>query len=152
MLHPFTPFVTEALWRRLKAAATDFSPDFAPAQGWEESLIIAKWPETGTVFPDPDEAAIAGLTLVQEIIRAIRNIRTEKNVKAGQKLPALIAAGEDRALFEEMRVVLAALASLDAGALTIVDRSDEAAPEGTLSRSSSSKTVSAGTLIRTKTL
>lgn len=137
LLHPFTPFVTEALWRRLKAAAADFSPAFAPAQGWEESLMIAKWPEVGAVFADPDEDAIAGLTLVQEVIRAIRNIRTEKNVKAGQKLPALIAAGEDRALFEEMRAVLAALASLDAGALTIVDKSEDAASEGTLSTAAS---------------
>lgn len=135
LLHPFTPFVTEALWRHLRAAAIDKSGALAPAGGWEDSLIIAKWPEPGTVCR-VEESAIAEMTLVQDVIRAIRNIRTEKNVKAGLRVPAVIAAGEDSALFEGLRDVLSVLAALDPDRLEIV-RALDAAPAGALSTAAS---------------
>ena len=31
---------------------------------------------------------------MQEMVRAIRNLRAEKNVKPGKKLPAVFAAGD----------------------------------------------------------
>ncbi len=45
LLHPFTPYVTEELWGRLKQAAQQASEALTPKGGWEEALIVARWPE-----------------------------------------------------------------------------------------------------------
>ena len=45
LLHPFTPYVTEAMWGYLKQICVEDFPAFAPEDGWEDALIIAKWPE-----------------------------------------------------------------------------------------------------------
>ena len=57
-----------------------------------------------------------------DIVRAIRNFRTEKNVKPGTKLEALIAAGEKRSLLQDQASVIAALAHLDKDKITISDK------------------------------
>jgi valyl-tRNA synthetase len=82
LLHPFTPYVTEALWGHLKTVAIDQSEAFAPASGWEEALIIAKWPEA-ELTSDSDQVAVKDMLMIQDVIRAVRNIRTEKNIKPG---------------------------------------------------------------------
>ena len=127
LLHPFTPFVTEELWGHLRTAVLD-SPLADLAKPWPEALIIAPWPE-----PRPEEdweaAKSADFALVQEVVRAIRNLRAEKNVKPAQRIPAVIAAGEKTAVIEAQRGTLAALARLDDDQLTIRERLD-ARPEG----------------------
>ena len=45
LLHPFTPFVTEALWAYLKQAALERPFVYTPEEGWAEDLMVAKWPE-----------------------------------------------------------------------------------------------------------
>jgi len=128
LLHPFTPFVTEELWGHLKEAAIDTSPEFGPANGWEKALIIASWPE-----PRPEEDWEAGKTadfnLVQEIVRAIRNLRSEKNVQPGRRIPAVLAAGESLAILQDQSAALAALAQLDPQQLRVVATLDEK-PQG----------------------
>jgi len=128
LLHPFTPFVTEELWDHLKKAATGFRPPILPTPGildaqgqrqaWEEGLIVARWPESA-----PEEAweakAIGDFTLVMEIVRALRNVRAEKNVKPGQRIPAMIAGGAQAEPLRQQARVIAALARLDPDRLTI---------------------------------
>jgi valyl-tRNA synthetase len=128
LLHPFTPFVTEELWGHLKEAASDISPEFAPQGGWEAALIVARWPE-----PRPEETWEAGKSadfgLVQDIVRAIRNLRSEKNVQPGRRIPAILAAGESLSIVKDQAAALAALAQLDPGELRIVAALDEK-PDG----------------------
>ena len=128
LLHPFTPFVTEELWGHLKEAAIDTSPEFGPADGWEAALIIASWPE-----PRPEKDWEAGKTadfsLVQEIVRAIRNLRSEKNVQPGRRIPAVLAGGESLAILQDQSAALASLAQLDPQQLTIVAALEEK-PQG----------------------
>jgi valyl-tRNA synthetase len=50
---------------------------------------------------------------VQDIVRAIRNARSEYNVPPGRRIGALISAGEHLALIDEQLPVIASLASLD---------------------------------------
>ncbi len=118
LLHPFTPFVTEAIWGHLKSAASEHSAAFAPGGGWEDALIIARWPEAEAAG-DSDEAVIAAMLQLQDVIRAVRNIRTEKNVKPGKRIPGILAAAEKAALFESQREILATLAYLEPEALEI---------------------------------
>ncbi len=129
LLHPFTPFVTEELWGYLKQAALG---RFAPVVGgeWEQALILARWPE-----PHPEEAwelpAITGFSLVMELVRAIRNVRAEKNVKPGRRIPAVLSAGGAAGSLQGQAATLAALAHLDENALQITD-SLPAKPEGSI--------------------
>ncbi|HOW06554.1 MAG TPA: valine--tRNA ligase [Flexilinea sp.] len=123
LLHPFTPYVTEALWGHLKTAAIDQSEAFAPASGWEEALIIAKWPEA-ELTSDSDQVAVKDMLMIQDVIRAVRNIRTEKNIKPGTLIPATIVTGEKTAVFESQRDVIATLAHLDPEKLEILPHLD----------------------------
>jgi valyl-tRNA synthetase len=120
MLHPFTPFVTEEIWRHLKAATIKHLPAYQPKGGWEEALIVARWPE-----PRPTEGweaeKVADFALLQELIRAIRNLRAEKNVKPGRRIPATLAAQSFTPALREQSATLASLAQLDPAALTITE-------------------------------
>jgi valyl-tRNA synthetase len=74
LLHPFMPFVTEAIWERLPRAAGD--PDL---------LIVADWP---TASADADDAAAeARVSALLDLVRAIRNARSEVRVEPAAWLP-----------------------------------------------------------------
>ncbi len=62
---------------------------------------------------------LSDFSLVQESIRAVRNIRAEKGVKPGKRIPARISAGSKTAIFERERGVISALAQLDPAKLAI---------------------------------
>ncbi len=113
LMHPVIPYVTEEIWGNLRTALHD-TPLASLAAEWAEALIVASWPE-----PQPvggwEAEAINDFTLLQETTRAIRNVRADKNVKPGQKIPALLAAGEKTELFEREKNVIAHLAQLDPG-------------------------------------
>jgi len=124
LLHPFTPFVTEALWGHLKAAVIqrygEGNAAFTPAGGWPEALIVAPWPESGDKEGWEDDK-VAQFAAFQEVVRAIRNVRAEKKVKPAVKIGATIAAGEYTAALQSLSKPLAALARLDPAHLTIVE-------------------------------
>lgn len=112
LLHPFTPFVTEALWRYLKNAAQQCSPQLSPPQGWEEALIIAQWPQ-----PRPpegwEEEKMTQFSLLQEIVREIRNARSEKGVPLNQSIAATLISAVHFPLLQDQLEVIAKLANLD---------------------------------------
>jgi len=113
LLHPFMPFVTEELWKHLKGACLEISPHYVPGDGhWPDALIIAPWPE-----PEQDEGweadYIANFTLVQDIVRAIRNARAEKKISPARRIAATIVGGEKTALLQSQTMVITALAGLD---------------------------------------
>ena len=130
LLHPFTHYVTEELWGHLKRACQEKPGGYSPAGGWEEALIIARYPE-----PRPEEGweqdRVADFQLVQETIRAIRNARMEKKVTPGLRIPATIAAGARLPVFQSQKQVLAALAYLDPEQLLLADSLAEK-PQGQL--------------------
>ena len=103
MLHPFMPFLTEELWHAMKA---DRSAD----------LILAAWP---TVAGDAvDTAASAEMDWVVRLVSEIRSARSEVNVPAGAKIPALLQGGDAATLarldrHRELILRLARLASID---------------------------------------
>ena len=127
LLHPFTPFVTEELWGHLRRAVAG-SPLADIVENWPEALIIAPWPEM-----IPEEGWEAGkkeaFSLVQEIIRSIRNLRAERKVSPAKRIPAGIAAGAKYDLLKDQSGVITALAGLDPAGLTILDTLEPAKSE-----------------------
>ena len=148
LLHPFIPFVSEDIWQNLKAAAEAAQPMLGPvfdqitplgpvsdrARSWPAALIIAPWPQAGPV----DAEAETAFARVQDIVRAIRNARSEYNVPPGRRVGALISAGDHLALIREQLPVIASLASLDvqhvelAGTLAIPAKSAQMVAGGVL--------------------
>jgi valyl-tRNA synthetase len=115
LLHPFTPFVTEEIWGHLKYALQD-SP--IPYRLVSDALMISAWPEAGTE-EQWEQEAVEQFGLVQEIVRSIRNVRAEKNVKPGRRIPAIIGAGEQSAMLRSQAGSIASLAQLDERKLVI---------------------------------
>jgi valyl-tRNA synthetase len=107
LLHPFMPFVTEALWQEL------------PHIG--ESVMIAAWPEAGP----RDDAAERHFGALIEIVRAIRNARTEAGVEPGRWIAAEIFPGPHRAAFETARRELGTLARIADDELVMLDGTPE---------------------------
>ncbi len=122
LLHPFTPYVTEELWGHLKRAVAE-SPLAERFADWPEALIIAPWPETRDE-EDWEAQAVTDFQTVQAVVRAIRNLRAEKKVKAGLRIPAILAGGEKTEVLRAQAEAIAALAHLDADQMEIVEAVD----------------------------
>ncbi|MCJ7624432.1 MAG: class I tRNA ligase family protein, partial [Anaerolineaceae bacterium] len=132
MLHPFTPFITEELWGYLKRAAEQHSEHLAPQGGWEDALIIARWPEF-EAEESWEAGKVADFKLVQDMVRAIRNLRSEKKVTPGKRIPATIVVDDVRKdILVAQASTITALAHLDAEKLVITQALTEK-PEGQIS-------------------
>ena len=120
LLHPYTPYVTEELWGRLKRAAQVRSEHLAPAGGWEEALIVARWPQA-EAEESWEASAVEDFSLIMEMVRAIRNARAEKKVTPGKLIPATIAAGGRIGIIGEQLASIIALAHLDRAETRLVE-------------------------------
>ena len=103
LLHPFMPFVTEEIWQHL------------PHEG--EALMIAPWPDPGNL----DAVAEEDMALVMDLVRAVRNARSEYDVDPKRRIPAVVAAGDRRDLLAEQAAIVASLARIDPAQLTIAE-------------------------------
>ncbi|MCH8064258.1 MAG: valine--tRNA ligase [Chloroflexi bacterium] len=83
LLHPYMPFVTEELWQRLKPYMAE-----APT----EALIAAPFPQAEMAWRD--EEAERQIDEVIEIVRAIRNIRSQKRVEPARYIEAFVVTTE----------------------------------------------------------
>jgi len=121
LLHPYMPFVTEESWQQMRSSRRDLPAiDGLPTAAWPESLMISEWPTAGI----RDSSSAAQFEYIRAMVKAIRSARAEHDLPASSKLPAVIAAGRHRELFEAHRGVLQLLARLDADALQIVESAE----------------------------
>ena len=120
LLHPFTPFVTEEIWGHLRSAILE-SPIADIAKDWPAALIVAKFPEPSN--PEGwEEEKSADFALFQDVVRAIRNQRAEKNVKPSRKLLGIFVVGAERVeLYKSLKQDLATLAGIDIDRIQILD-------------------------------
>ncbi|NIS79453.1 MAG: valine--tRNA ligase [Anaerolineales bacterium] len=112
LLHPFTPYVTEELWGRLKSACQAHGAGFEPSGGWEDALIVARWP-SAEMLTESDEKLVAQFGQIMELVRAIRNIRAEKNVDPARRIPAIFIGGTMTVFLEQQRNTICSMAKLD---------------------------------------
>jgi valyl-tRNA synthetase len=103
LAHPITPFITEELWQKV-----------APVAGREgPSISVAAYPVSQ---PERiDEAAIAHVTKLKQLIDACRNLRGEMNVSPSTRLPLFVVAqsASEAAFLKDSAPVLQSLAKLN---------------------------------------
>ena len=79
LLHPYMPFITEEI--------------FCTIQSEEESIMISSWPEYKEEWNNPAAETMA--EHIKNVIRGIRNIRTEMNVANARKAQVYIVADDE---------------------------------------------------------
>jgi valyl-tRNA synthetase len=118
LLHPFTPFITEEVWGHLHTALRE-SPLNDVCKDWPDVLIVARFPEPRE--PESwEDAKIADFSLIQELVRSIRNVRSEKNVAPSKKLPAQFVASDKTDLIKEQLAMIASLSGLNPDEVKVV--------------------------------
>jgi valyl-tRNA synthetase len=113
LAHPITPFITEELWQRVAPVAGRMPAASETPGGAGASVSIAAYPVSQ---PDRiDEAAIAHIAKLKQMVDACRNLRGEMNVSPATKLPLYVVAQtpQEGAFLAESAAVLQALAKLN---------------------------------------
>jgi valyl-tRNA synthetase len=100
------------------------SANYQPDGGWEEALIVARWPtaDEGAAKPAED---VENFQVVMDIVKAIRNARIEKGVEPRRRIPAAIQAGNAAEYLANSSAAIAALAGIDSEQLQIVGSLEE---------------------------
>jgi valyl-tRNA synthetase len=84
LLHPFVPFITEGIFKKLNEIAPPRTPKGLPEIQKSDALVVAEWPEKLDILID--EKAESEITLVQNAIRTIRDIRSNRDIQPKKKL------------------------------------------------------------------
>jgi valyl-tRNA synthetase len=117
LLHPFMPYITEELWQTLPGAHGELL--HAAYAGAAPSIMLAAYPEGKA--EQIDENAEWEMQAVIDVITRVRNIRSEMNIKPGERVTLLIGAPEEklRAVFTANTAQISRLAR--AGEVSIAE-------------------------------
>lgn len=96
LLHPYMPFVTEALWEYLPTHTN--------------ALIVAAWPVADEAYLD--EQAEQTMTILMDLVRDIRNVRIQYDVDPAKRISALAHPGSYRTILSEYGYLFARLCNL----------------------------------------
>jgi valyl-tRNA synthetase len=111
LLHPFMPFITEEIWQNLVYRQSD-------NEGKPSSIMVAPYPEADDrLYPETERI----MESIIEIVRGIRNARTQYDVKASAFIEAQIYA-DDKSAVELQFAAISTLARTRP--LTIFDRKE----------------------------
>ena len=114
LLHPFMPFVTEELWHYL-IGDQPFASHYPDAP---RTIMLAAYPVADTNLLD--EEAERDWNLLQELIVAIRNVRSEYKVEAAKWVAATIVGGARAPLLQSQLPLIVRLGRVKADEAIIV--------------------------------
>ncbi len=97
-LHPYMPFLTEAIWQELPGLKTVIP-----------TVMLSRW----SAPVDVDTQALRDFNLIQKIVRAIRNLRSEYKIDPGLRLKVQMSSWTRSELLAANGDLLTALARLD---------------------------------------
>jgi valyl-tRNA synthetase len=92
LLHPFVPFITEELWHELMSVVARNKINVGEVIV-SKCLMHDAWPCADK--KQEDSGTEDTMSILQDVIRAIRNIRSKMNIKEKQKLDAVISISKD---------------------------------------------------------
>lgn len=86
LLHPIIPFITEELWQTVAPMCDAKTAD---------SIVLARFPETdgGEIV----QTAFGQMTVLQDLIGAVRNLRGETGIQPNVKAPLFVESADDLA-------------------------------------------------------
>lgn len=115
LIHPITPFISEAIWQQVK--------ELAAVSG--QSISVAPYPQADK--SKIDEICEADIEWLKAAITSVRNIRGELNISPATELELLLQKGneQDKLRIQRLKPLLSKLAKLKS--LTWLD-DNEAAP------------------------
>ncbi len=124
LLHPITPYITEALWQKVAPLA-----GFVGKPGSIESIMLQPYPQADKDRIDPK--AIEEMEWVMAVVSGIRNIRGEMDIAPSKKLNILLQDADDTDIdrLGRNRNYLMNLARLEA--ITTLNDKDEAPESAT---------------------
>ncbi|MFZ5824267.1 MAG: valine--tRNA ligase [Bacillota bacterium] len=101
LLHPFMPFVTEAIWQKLPAQSKQvaIAPEIARQAGLSElkpSIAVTPYPIALGAWEDTEAASRMGL--IVDSIKALRSVRAEFRLGEHAKIDATLMASTPEAL------------------------------------------------------
>ena len=99
LLHPFLPFLTEAIWQELPGLKSVIP-----------TILLARW----DAFAEVDSNSLQEFELLQKIVRAIRYLRSEYKIDPGLRLKVHLLSETKPELLQANGDLLAWLARLDA--------------------------------------
>ena len=85
LLHPYMPYVTEEIWSGTGDVRSHIARMDAP-----DMIMTAPFPVANASWQDDEAEREMGLVL--DIVRAVRNLRRERNIDAGRWLEAYVVA------------------------------------------------------------
>lgn len=97
LLHPFMPFITEDLWRRLPGTLEDKSLLHTAYREMPPTIMLAAYPQADERLIS--ESSEREADLVIQLITAVRSIRSELNIKPGEPLSVHIGAANQVEIF-----------------------------------------------------
>ena len=86
LLHPIIPFITEELWQTVAPMCDAKTAD---------SIILARFPEADG--GDIVQTAFEQMTVLQDLIGAVRNLRGEMGIQPNVKAPLFVESADDLA-------------------------------------------------------
>ena len=92
LLHPFMPYITEELWQRLPGAGEQLL--HSAYRGASPSIMLAAFPEGSRALIDEDAEWQMQATI--DLISRVRNIRSEMNIKPGERIRVLVGAPDPK--------------------------------------------------------
>jgi len=94
LLHPFMPHLSEEAWQLLRARIAEGDLGW-PGATFPETIMLAPWPAVESAYRDAEvEETFA---LLQDIIRAVRNIRSKLGVAERKPLEVVASVPDERA-------------------------------------------------------
>ena len=97
LLHPFVPFITDEIYRNTKGDAP--------------SIMISKWPEVIKKYNyKKEKESFEG---VMDIIKGIRNVRLENNVKPSKKIDLIFVTDKDKNSYNNVMPYIIKMGNVD---------------------------------------
>ncbi|MDD6289258.1 MAG: valine--tRNA ligase [Eggerthellales bacterium] len=113
LLHPIMPFVTEEIYQDLPVKETDY-------------LIVAPWPDAAQLARFCDPRSERAITLVTEVVSAVRSTRSRYGISPKQQIPVAVkAVEEDADLLRQQEALITSMGNLSS--LEVSDQAEKPA-------------------------